>query len=600
MASDDDPKPPGPGKRQKRARTDPSQRTVTIPPKSEDAPPIEPEPTPTLATPPTEPLPALPTDEPAAGEAGTWRVSAAGIPSPVPALPAVKIDPSTAGSGSIDVQVSAANLPKAVDAAASAEIEAQKVGESGKYTAAQATELVVKEAARKRGSTGAPPGASGSIDVSLSGSGVPLAVGASDCQSNALESQPVSASGAVAAVAPNEGSGPVRGQRAKRITASIQGALSGGVEKLGAGIGAVGEGVSKLGDLTNKVPVVGASVGRLGEGIAKAGESIHALPRVAQTRRGRLLVRSVVVGFLIVFTWIVVIVGFQLRAHDTPDFRPAAERILIEMGKGQASIAQVYEHASPRFHELVKKERFLDDMADLYATNGKFREISAINETLVTTGPTGRVGRVGLTASFEKGISRGSISFHWDKGEWKLLGLGIEVPDNVEISQIERQKRVAACINDKGEDVSDLRNKCDVRDAAETILEMIRDNRAGEVWDNANDVFKQQESRLRFIQIQEEQRQALGNWKRILNVTDARAIAGLTSAFDIVCEYERSSGVRVQMDFTRSSKYERWKLARFKVTVPMPRPSEEPVDPSAVPAPAAPAVDAGVPSPPPR
>ena len=64
----------------------------------------------------------------------------------------------------------------------------------------------------------------------------------------------------------------------------------------------------------------------------------------------------------------------------------------------------------------------MDDMNDLYATNGKFREISAINETLVTKGPTGRVGRVGLTAIFEHGISRGSISFHWHEGRWKLLG----------------------------------------------------------------------------------------------------------------------------------------------------------------------------------
>ena len=58
----------------------------------------------------------------------------------------------------------------------------------------------------------------------------------------------------------------------------------------------------KVGDLTKKVPLVGASVGKLGEGLTKAGESIHALPRVAQTRRGRLLVRSVVVGFVLVFS----------------------------------------------------------------------------------------------------------------------------------------------------------------------------------------------------------------------------------------------------------------------------------------------------------
>jgi len=492
-----------------------------------------------------------------------------------------KPEPTPSSSGSVDVQLSAPAIAKTTDDAAARELAAQKLGEANKLTAEQAVEI-------------AKASASGSVDVAMSSSGIPQSVGASDSQP--IESAPIMpGSGPHRAVAASEGSGPIpRSGRAKRMTGAIQDGVSTGVEKFGSAMAVVGEGVAKLGDVTKKVPVVGASVGKLGEqlgeGLAKAGESIHALPRVAQTRRGRLLVRSVVVGFLIVFVWIAAIVGFQLRANDTPDFRPEAEQILVEMGKGPAIIAQVYEYASPRFQELVKKERFIDDMMDLYATNGTFREITAINETLVTTGPTGRVGRVGLTASFERGISRGSISFHWDKGEWKLLGIGMEIPDNLEITQLARQKRVAACMNDKGEDVSDLRSKCDVRDAAETILELIRDRRADEVWDGANDIFKQQESRARFIQIQEEQRQVLGSWKRILNVTDARAIAGLTATFDLVCEYERSSGVRVEFDFTRTSKFERWKLARFKVTLPMPRPYESQVNPDPTPA-----VDAGVP-----
>lgn len=467
-------------------------------------------------------------------------------------------------------------------------------------------------AARKRAEREVPPGSSGSIDVKISGPELPAApelapstsgsVDVSVSSSTAiprdasdLDSQPVSGSGAVAAAVPMEGTGPAR--RAKRVTSAMQDALSGGVEKLGASIGAVGEGVSKVGDLTKKVPLVGASIGKLGEGLATAGESIHALPQVAKTRRGRLLVRSVVVGFLLVFSWIFVIVWFQLRSHDTPDFRPEAERILVEMGKGPASIAQVYEHASPRFHEIVKKEVFIDDMTDLYATNGAFREISAINETLVTTGPTGRVGRVGLTASFERGISKGSISFHWDKGQWKLLGLGIELPENLEITQTARKNRVAACIDEKGRDVSDQRRKCDVRDAAETILELIREGRTGEVWDASNDIFKQQVSRLQFTQNQEDVRLVLGNYKRLLTITDARSIGGLTATFDVVAEFERSSGVRVEFDFTRPSKFERWKLARFKVTVPMPRPNESPPEANSLVPPPPSGHDAGVETP---
>ena len=427
-----------------------------------------------------------------------------------------------------------------------------------------------------------PPGASGSIDVAISSPGIPEAVPASDSQR--FESQPVGVSGKVAAVAAasTEGTGL---NRSRKITGLVQDAVSAGVERLGSTIGSVGGGVAKVGDLTKKVPLVGSSVGKLGEGLTKAGESIHALPQVTKTRRGRLLVRSVVVGFLLVFSWITVIVGVQLRTHDTPDFRPAAEKILIEISEGSAAIGEVYERASPRFQEMVRKERFIDDMTDLNATNGKFREITAINETIVSTGPSGRIGRVSLTASYEKGIAKGSISFHYDRGQWKLLGIGVEVPGDLQITQVERQKRVAACLDDKGKDVSDQREKCPVRDAAETILEQIRDGKAGEVWDAASDVFQQQESRARFVQIQEEQRAALGNYKRLLTVTEARSIAGVTATFDMLAEFEKSNGVRVDFGFSRPSKAAPWQLRRFKVVVPMPRAEDEAARPATEPPP---------------
>jgi len=398
---------------------------------------------------------------------------------------------------------------------------------------------------------------SGSVDVAFSSDAIPKAVTAAD-------------------------TGPVSGRRSKRITKTMQDVVTdvvtGGVEKLGAGIGTLGEGVAKVGDVTKGVPLVGASVGAgvgmLGEGLAKAGESIHALPRVAQTRRGRLLVRSVVVGFLLVFSWIAAIVFVQLRSNNTPDFRPMAEQILVRISEGRAAIEDVYEKASPRFQEVVRKDAFIDAMLDLDATNGKFQEITAINETLVTNGPTGRVGRVGLTALYEHGITRGSISFHWDQKQWKLLGLGVEVPTSVEITQAERIKRVAACIDDKGHDTSDQRSKCDVRDAAETILEMIRDDKAGEVWDQASDIFQQQETRANFIRIHGEHRTALGAYKRLLTVTEAKSIGGLTASFDALAEFEKSSGVRVVFNFSRPSKTARWQLRSLKIVVPMPRPNE--------------------------
>src|SRR5262249_13794724 len=151
------------------------------------------------------------------------------------------------------------------------------------------------------------------------------------------------------------------------------------------------------------------------------------------------------VGFLLVFAWITVIVALQVRGIDAPDFRPTAEQILSELSKGSAGIEQVYEDASPRFHEWVRKDRFVDNMTDMHATIGQFVEITAINESLVTNGPTGRVGRVSLTVAYQKGKTRASVSLHWDQGRWKLLGIGVDVPNELKITKAQREERVQAC-----------------------------------------------------------------------------------------------------------------------------------------------------------
>jgi hypothetical protein len=362
----------------------------------------------------------------------------------------------------------------------------------------------------------------------------------------------------VIATAADLKSGPVR--------AAISAAVSGGVEALGTGIGTIGEGVSKLGDVAKKVPLVGANIGKLGEAVTRAGESIHALPSVAKTRRGALFVRSVVVGFTLVALWIAAIVGIQIHADETVDFRPAAEHILAQLSRGTTAIGEVYEHASPRFQEMVREERFVDDMTDLAATVGAFHEVTAINDTLVTSGPAGRIGRVSITAAYANGVCRGSISFHFDQGQWKLLGVGIELPPDLKITQQAREQRVAAC-RDNGS-----RRTCDVRDRAETILEELRDGDAGRVWDEATPLFQQQESRARFVELQGEHSDVLGAYRRVLRVTEARTgIGGTTATFDAVVEFERSSGVRVVFGFERTAKATPWQLTSFKLVVPMPR-----------------------------
>lgn len=360
-------------------------------------------------------------------------------------------------------------------------------------------------------------------------------------------------------------------KRTRRITEAAREKIGASVELLGEGVGTLGEGIAKLGEKSRKVPIVGeltgSSVTKLGEGLTQVGSSIGAMPRVAATRSGRLLVRSLFVGFVLIAAWISIIVALQLRSNETPDFRPMAEKILVDLSKGTASIEELYDRSSPRFQEMVRRERFVDDMNDLLATVGPFREITAVNDTLVTTGPTGRVGRVSLTIAYEKVVCKGSVSLHYDKGTWKLLGIGVELPPELEITQAQREERVQACKDPMAKD-------CDLNVAANAILEQLRDGQAPAVWDGATRVFQNQEEKARWVEIQNEHAGILGRYSRILSVTEARVYGGTNATFDAILEFERANGVRAIFGFYRRSKTVPWKLRSYKIVLPMPRAGE--------------------------
>ncbi|HWO26737.1 MAG TPA: hypothetical protein VNO30_48745 [Kofleriaceae bacterium] len=500
-------------------------------------------------------------------------------------------EPPPAGSGAGDVASSSAGPPLAGSSEASE--RAASAGSSGSIDVVLSGEhpaapgaVPASAAGVSSPSAGAPSaGSSGSIDVVLSGehpaapsgehpaapSGKPGRAGASAVPAAVSDagSAPV-ASGRVAApvaiTAGNETPRPHRLSAAREVAKEVIGE---GVSKLGTGIETLGTGIARLGSKSHKVPIVGASVSAIGESLATVGESIHELPRVARTRRGGLLVRSAIVGFLLVFAWIVVIIALQVRGIDAPDFRPTAEHILAELSKGPAAIEQVYEDASPRFHEVARKDRFVDTMTDMHATIGRFLEIAAINESLVTTGPSGRIGRVSLTVAYEKGKARASVSLHWDQGRWKLLGLGVDVPPELKITKAQREQRVQAC-----KDPMDPK-KCDLFVAANKILEQLRDSHADRVWDEATKIFQKQEEKGRFVMLQAEHVAALGDYRRIIDVTEAKLYAGgSTATFDALTEYTKAQGVRATFGFYRSTRQDPWKLTSLKVVLPMPRADE--------------------------
>lgn len=407
-------------------------------------------------------------------------------------------------------------------------------------------------------------GRSGSIDVQLSDPRLPkVSDDAAPVAVGNLDSQPVS-SGKVVAVAPDADSASTAGA-SRKLSTVAKDVVGGGVSVLGGMTKQLGGGVSKMGELTSKVPLVGTGVAAVGETISHLGESLTELPRVARTRRGRLLVRSMFVAFALVTSWIVVIVALQLRGDETPDLRPQADALLLELGAGPDAIRRVYESGSPQFQEITQEDTFVENMTDLHLTVGPFLEIAAVNDTLVTTGPAGRIARVSLIVAYEKGKCRVSVSLHWHDRRWKLLGISVELPAEIEITQAQREARLKAC-----DDPMDTM-RCDLNIAANTILEQLRDGRAADVWDHASELFQKQEEKSRFVALQEQNRETLGDYRRIIAVPEAKIYGGSSASFDSVLEFTKSQGVRAVFGFYRATRSDPWRLKSFKLVQPMPR-----------------------------
>ncbi|MEZ4361778.1 MAG: DUF4019 domain-containing protein [Kofleriaceae bacterium] len=354
-----------------------------------------------------------------------------------------------------------------------------------------------------------------------------------------------------------------------------------GVSKIGEGIGTLGEGVTKIGERAAKVPVFGESVRQLGEGITELGASLHDLPAVTQSKRGRVLVRSMLVAYILVFAWIAGIVLLQLRDSGKPDFRPMARAILVAIRDGKT--AEVWADASPRFQEVVREQRFVDDMADMRRTLGAFREIAAINETIVTTGPSGRIGRVTLTLQFDKGRARASVSFHRDERRWKLLGIVVDTPPELPITQESRKVRAelpdevrasALEVLQAGNEAPPSGPGPGPARPSPTRTEEERDRQSERVWDKGSRVFQSSTSKEEFVRLQRERHQTLGDFVRVIEYrSGSKKYAELNATFTGLVEY-RSGVVSVSLTFGRTDELAPWLLNSFKVVLPMPRPDE--------------------------
>ncbi len=315
-------------------------------------------------------------------------------------------------------------------------------------------------------------------------------------------------------------------------------------------------------DLGNAVVHAGdAVVDRVVHAGERAGESLTHLPVASaifpKTRSGRVMARSVVVSFLLVFSWIAVIVGLQLRRPRPPDFRPLAQATLIAIRDGQAR--EVYRDASTRFQEVVLEDIFVAQMEDLNRTLGKYKEVTAVLALATGRGPSGRTGRLDFSADYENGSARGSVSFRWEDNRWKVLGFAVDVP-----------LAVAAAASTDAMRARRVRGpEAELKRAAEEILILSAQEDYAGIWNRAAVGFQQSITKENFRETESDRRKVLGPFLRILNVTSATQNPNGTGAsIQLLVEFEKAT-ITGGIDFTKIDDV--WKMTRYKLVLPLPR-----------------------------
>jgi hypothetical protein len=292
-------------------------------------------------------------------------------------------------------------------------------------------------------------------------------------------------------------------------------------------------------------PSIGAKVGDV------VSASLDRIPAMPKSRRGRVMARSVIVSFLLVAGWITVIVGLQLRGARPPDFRPDAERILIALRDGKAG--EIYEQASERFQGMVRdRETFIDQMTEMNATLGRFVEITAVMTVETNRGPGGRTGRIDVALEYTKTRTRGSVSFRWEKGAWKLLGLAIEVPDAIASNKEERQDRSTA--------------RPDEIAALKAAVEGMLMSPVEEVWQTASPTFQQVISLEDLQELERQRARALGRFDRVLDVRQVRLNPARNNASTVVLLQFEKATITGTFEFTRND--DRWQLVSLRLVPP--------------------------------
>ena len=319
---------------------------------------------------------------------------------------------------------------------------------------------------------------------------------------------------------------------------------------------------------------IGDTATAIGE---KVGASLSHLPMVPKTRRGRVLARSVLVSFCLVFAWISVIVGLQLRGERPPDLRPQAEAVLVQLRDNQADA--VYQHASDRFQEVVLQDTFVIQMEDLSRTLGPFKEITAVVATEINRGPSGVTARVDLRLAFEHGKTKGNISFRREPevvsvdleavgrkqkigflqhDVWLLLGLSVEVPEDLIAVVGSKEARLQRVTGDVKVFMP----------LVEDVLTRLFTGRVYEVWIDSALQFQQTMGVTPLQRTVDGWKQTLGGFKRVVGMPPPRLNPGQSGAnVDALIQFENAT-IKGSFQFTKIDN--QWRMWGIKLVLPLP------------------------------
>ncbi len=276
------------------------------------------------------------------------------------------------------------------------------------------------------------------------------------------------------------------------------------------------------------------------------------------SKRTRLLIQGTVVAFVMVFSWIGMLVGLQyISSSDAgPAFRQETEDLLTKIREGKD--LEIYNDASPLFRATILKEDFVQRLTDIRKVLGPYKRVLNTNPLDEINGPRGRTASAEARIEFVEGTTMGQFSFHLVGERWLLLGLRIDVPEPLQ-QRMPKGKEFLARHEPPPE----------VLAAAKSIMAQVRDGEGGRVWDDASEPFRDStEQKKRFLDILAKRRSILGRYLRVLEVPTAFQNRRAKEASVImVVQYEKTQA-QVRMDFIRFE--DAWKLLGYKVQIPLP------------------------------